>query len=108
VKQSGWDSATIERRTFSRGIKDSAAAANANRGATAPPIPSSDARAFERHRHTNACAFVLGQGWRDDVADCVIVSNSGPVATSTMAAAAQTKPKAALTIPFVKLNTLLN
>jgi hypothetical protein len=31
-----------------------------------------------------------------------------PVAMSTVAAAAQTKPKAMLTIPFVKLNTVLN
>ena len=31
-----------------------------------------------------------------------------PVGTSTVAAAVQTKPKATLTIPFVKLNTLLN
>jgi hypothetical protein len=51
----------IERRTFNSGIKDSAAATNDDRGATAPPTPSSDnARAFERHRHPNVCAFILG------------------------------------------------
>jgi hypothetical protein len=38
---------------------------------------SSNACAFERHRHANVRAFVLGQGWRDDGADCVIVGNSG-------------------------------
>jgi hypothetical protein len=58
VKRSGWDGATIERRTFSSGIKDSAA--DDDRGATAPPTPFSDARAFERHRHADVRAFVLG------------------------------------------------
>jgi hypothetical protein len=38
---------------------------------------SSDARAFERHRHADVRAFVLGRGRRDDSADCVIVGNSG-------------------------------
>ncbi len=47
-KAVGWDGAMIEWHTFSSGIKDSAAA-NDDRGATAPPTPSSDARAFERH-----------------------------------------------------------
>jgi hypothetical protein len=75
MKQSGWDGATIE-RTFSSGIKDSAAA-DGNRGATAPPTPSSDARAFERHRHAIVRAFVLGWGRRDDGADCIVVGNSG-------------------------------
>ncbi len=80
MKRLGWDGATIKRRTFSSGIKDSAA--NDNRGATAPPTPSSDARAFERHRHADVCALVHGQGRRDegarrdDGADCVVVSNS--------------------------------
>jgi hypothetical protein len=36
------------------------------------------------------------------------LATAAPVAMSTMAAAAQTKSKAMLTIPFVKLNTLLN
>ena len=76
MKRSGWDGATIGRRTFSSGIKDSAAADD-DRGATAPPTPSSDARAFERHRHSDVRAFVLGRGRRDDGADCVVVRNSG-------------------------------
>ncbi len=37
---------------------------------------SSNARVFERHRHADAHAFVLGQRRRDDGADCVIVGNS--------------------------------
>jgi hypothetical protein len=65
VKRSGWDG----------GIKDSAAA-NDDRGATALPTPSSDARAFKRHKHANVCTFVLGRGRRDDGADCVVVGNS--------------------------------
>jgi hypothetical protein len=36
-----------------------------------------DARAFERHRCADVCAFVLGQGRRDDGADGIIVGNSG-------------------------------
>jgi hypothetical protein len=35
-------------------------------------------------------------------------ATAASVATSTVAAVAQTKPKATLTILFVKLNTLLN
>jgi hypothetical protein len=35
-------------------------------------------------------------------------ATAAPVATSSVAATAQTKPKATLTIPFVKQNTLLN
>ena len=35
-------------------------------------------------------------------------ATAAPVATSIVATAAQTKPKATLTIPFFKLNTLLN
>ncbi len=58
VKRSGWDGATIERHTFSSGIKDSAA--NDNRGATAPLTPSSNARAFKRHQNADVRAFVLG------------------------------------------------
>jgi hypothetical protein len=77
VKRSGWDGATIERRTFSSRIKGSAATANDDRGATAPSTPSSNARAFECHRHADVCTFVLGQGWRDDGADCIVVGNSG-------------------------------
>jgi hypothetical protein len=65
----------IERRTFSSGIKDSAA--NDDRGATVPPTPSSDACAFKRHRHADVRAFVLGQGRRDEGADCIVVGNSG-------------------------------
>jgi len=38
---------------------------------------SSDARAFEQHRHADVRAFVLGRGRRDDGADCIIVGNSG-------------------------------
>ena len=95
MKRSGWDGATIERRTFSSGIKDSAA--DDNRGATALPTPSSKACAFERHQHTNVRAFVLGQGRRDDGR-----------APSTVATVAQIKLEATLTIPFFKLNTLLN
>ncbi len=38
---------------------------------------SSDARAFECHRHADVRAFVLGRGQRDGGADCVIVGNSG-------------------------------
>ena len=75
MKRSGWDGATIERRTFSSGIKERAA--DDDREATAPPTPSSDARAFDRHRHADVRAFVLGRGRRDDGADCVIVGNSG-------------------------------
>jgi hypothetical protein len=63
--------------TFSSEIKDSVAAADDNRGASAPPNLSSDTRAFEHHRHANARAFVLGQGRKDDCADCVVVGNSG-------------------------------
>ena len=95
MKRSEWDGATIERRTFSSGIRDSAA--DDDRGATAPPTPSSEARPFERHRHADVRAFVLGRGRRDDGR-----------APSTVATAAQTKPEATLTIPFFKLNTLLN
>ena len=36
-----------------------------------------NACAFKHHRHVNARAFVLGQGQRDDGADCVVVGNSG-------------------------------
>ena len=36
-----------------------------------------DARAFERHQCADVRAFVLGQGWRDDGADGVVVGNSG-------------------------------
>ena len=36
-----WDGAMIKRRTFSSGIKDSTAAADDDRGGTAPPTPSS-------------------------------------------------------------------
>jgi hypothetical protein len=95
MKRPGWDGATIEQRTFSSGIKDSAA--DDNRGATAPPTLSSKAHAFKRHRHANVRAFVFGQGRRDDGR-----------APSTVATATQAKPKAMLTIPFFKLNTLLN
>jgi hypothetical protein len=95
MKRSGWDGATIERRTFSSGIKDSAA--DDDRGPMAPPTPSSEAPAFERHRHADIRPFVLGRGRRDNGR-----------APSTVATAAQTKPKATLTIPFFKLNTLLN
>ncbi len=98
MKRSGWDGATIERRTFSIGIKDSAA--NDDRGATAPPTPSSDARAFERHRHA--------EDGGTTVLTASLSATAAPVATSTVATAAQTKPKATLTIPFFKLNTLLN
>ncbi len=38
---------------------------------------SFDARAFERHRHADVRAFVLGRERRDAGADCVIVRNSG-------------------------------
>ena len=48
----------------------------------------------------------------EDGGTTVLIASSSataaPVAPSNVAAAAQTKPKAALTIPFVKLNTLLN
>jgi hypothetical protein len=60
VERLGWDGAMIERRTFSSGIKDSAATDD-DRGATALPTPSSNARAFERHRHADVRAFVLGR-----------------------------------------------
>ena len=60
VKRLGWDGTMIERLTFSSGIKDSAAATNDDRGATAPPTLSSEARTFKRHRHANIRAFVLG------------------------------------------------
>jgi hypothetical protein len=59
-----------------------------------------NACAFERHQHTNVCAFVLGQGRRDDGAKGVIVGNS--------TATAPTTPKATLMLSFVKLNILLN
>jgi hypothetical protein len=70
--------------------------------------PSSDARAFERHQHADVRAFVLGQGRRDDGLTASLSATAAPVARSTVATAAQTKPKATLTIPFFKLNTLLN
>jgi hypothetical protein len=38
----------------------------------------------------------------------LLSATAAPVATSTMAAAAQTRPKATLMISFVNLNTLLN
>ena len=72
-----WDGAMIERRTFSSGIKDSAAATNDIRGAMAPPTPSSNTRAFERHQHADVRAFALGWGRRFDGADCVVVGISG-------------------------------
>ncbi len=85
---------------------------NGNGGAAtveaAVPTPSSDARAFERHRHTNVRAFVLGPGRGDDGLTALLLATAAPVATSTVATAAQTKPKATLTILFFKLNTLLN
>jgi hypothetical protein len=62
MKRLGWDGATIKRRTFSSGIKDSAVA-NDDRGATAPPTLSSDTRAFERHQHANIRTFILGLAW---------------------------------------------
>ena len=76
MKQSGGDGATIERCTFSSGIKDSTATDN-DRGVTAPSTPSSDARAFGHHQHVNVRAFVLGRGRRDDGADSFVVGNSG-------------------------------
>ncbi len=36
-----------------------------------------DARAFECHQCADVCAFVLGQGRRDDGADGVVVGDSG-------------------------------
>ncbi len=42
----------------------------------AVPTLSSDTRAFGRHRHADVRTFVLGRGWRDDGADCVVVGNS--------------------------------
>ena len=74
MKRPGWDGATIEQRTFSSGIKDSAA--NDDRGATAPPTLSSKAHAFKRHRHANVRAFVFCRGRMDDGADGVVVGNS--------------------------------
>ncbi len=74
----------------------------------AMPTPSSDARAFEGHRHGGVRAFVLGQGRRDDGLTASLSATAAPVATSTVATVAQTKPKATLRIPFFKLNTLLN
>ena len=62
MKRSGWDGATIDQRMLRSGIKDSATATNDNRGATASPTPSSNARAFTRHRHGNVPSFVLGRG----------------------------------------------
>ena len=38
----------------------------------------------------------------------LLLATVAPVAMSTVTAMAQTKPKAMLTTPFVKLNTLLN
>ena len=38
---------------------------------------ATNAHAFERHRHADVRAFVLGRGRWDDGADCVIVGNSG-------------------------------
>ena len=77
MKRLGRDGVTIEQRTFSSRIKNSAVAINDDRGMTAPPAPSSDACTFERHRHANVPAFVLGQGQRYSGADCVVVGNSG-------------------------------
>ena len=76
MKRLGWDGATIKQRMFSSGIKDSAAA-NDDRGVTSPPTLTSNARAFGRHRHASIRAFVLGQGQRDDSADCIVGGNSG-------------------------------
>jgi hypothetical protein len=36
-----------------------------------------DARAFDCHRHADVRIFVLGQGWRDDSADIVVVGSDG-------------------------------
>ena len=55
---------------------------------------------------SSSLCFVLGQGWREDGADRSSSLTAEPVATSTVAAAAQTTPKASLTISFVKLNSL--
>ena len=35
-----------------------------------------NARAFKRHRHADVRVFVLGQGWRDDSANGIIVAGS--------------------------------
>ncbi len=93
MKRLGWDGATIERRMFSSGIKDSAATTNDDRGAMAPPtyLPSS-----------------LVKNGGTTVLTALLSATLVPVATSIVAAVAQTKPKATLSIPFVKLNTLLN
>ena len=64
--------------------------------------------AFERHQLADVHAFVLGRGRRDNGADCVALATAAPVVTITMATTVQTKPKATLMIPFVKLNNLLN
>ena len=98
----------IERRTFSSGIKDTAAAANDDRGVTAPPTPSSDhapSNATDTPTYTPSSLVENGE---TTVLIASSLTTAAPVATSTVAAMAQTKPKATLTIPFVKLNTLLN
>ncbi len=69
---------------------------------------SSDARTFECHRHANVRPLSLVKDRGTTVLIASSSATAAPVVTSTMAAAAQTKPKAMLMIPFVKLNTLLN
>ncbi len=99
MKRSGWDGATIERRTFSSGIKDSAT--DDDRGATAPPTPSlTHAPSNATDTPTYAPSSLV-----EDGGTTVLTASSSatavPVATSTVATAAQTKPKATLTILYV-------
>ena len=45
-------------------------------GFTGTVCECADACAFERHRRANVFVFVLGQGWRDDSADGIVVVSS--------------------------------
>ncbi len=58
TKRSGWDSATIKQRTFSSGSKDSAAADD-DRGATAPLNPSSAAAQRESTTTTTTTTTIM-------------------------------------------------
>ena len=109
MKRLGWDGATIEQRTFSSEIKDSTAAADDRQrgdGPTNPcPTTHTPSKATDTPMYTHS-SLVKDGG--TTVLTVLLSPTVVPVATSTVAAAAQTKPNAMLTIPFVKLNTLLN
>ena len=97
----------------------SSGARSAARSRTAPPRMTTEGRRPCRPRPlthapsnaTNTSTYAPLSLVEDGGTTVLIASSSAiaaPVATSTVAAAEQTKPKATLTMPFVKLNTLLN